>query len=228
MDGWMDGLTDCQCSLGTNVRLFVMQYLEGVQVNASCNEIFAKQPELLQQVGQWIAFDMLVNNFDRVPLIWDNQGNGGNLLIDSKQQRVYGIDHRVTPIVVHDGVERYREQVSQMIAQCREWTAEQSQVSDSELQQNAALQRVQQFFTVYACLTLSRDQLLAMCTGVIDGCVQIVQIMTDELMQQTIDRVRQDLEIEEQGSELDNIVAFLHETRSCITEAVRDKKDDVM
>lgn len=39
--------------------------------------------------------DMLVNNFDRTPAIWDHEGNANNLLVDVRADgsvAVWGID----------------------------------------------------------------------------------------------------------------------------------------
>ena len=35
----------------------------------------------LWSLGRVLAMDMLVNNFDRFPLVWDNEGNAGNVML---------------------------------------------------------------------------------------------------------------------------------------------------
>lgn len=64
-------------------------------------------PELLQQLGRLVAVDMLVNNYDRTPAVWDHEGNANNILVDSSADgnlTVYGIDQSTTKIVdeVHE------------------------------------------------------------------------------------------------------------------------------
>jgi hypothetical protein len=50
----------------------------------------------LQQVGQMLAFDVFVNNSDRVPTaVWDNEGNGRNVLMTDD---VVAIDQAVVAI----------------------------------------------------------------------------------------------------------------------------------
>merc|ERR1740121_1799084 len=43
-------------------------------------------------LGRLMAYDMLINNFDRIPLVWSNEGNFGNVMIDASQSIVVGID----------------------------------------------------------------------------------------------------------------------------------------
>merc|ERR1719253_250215 len=46
-------------------------------------ESHAKACLELQMLGRLLAADILLNNFDRLPAIWDNEGNAGNLLVAS-------------------------------------------------------------------------------------------------------------------------------------------------
>ena len=63
----------------------------------------ACRPPALRQLGAVIAADMLVNNFDRSPLVWANEGNGNNLLVDIGVEpgvvRVTAIDQQCCPII---------------------------------------------------------------------------------------------------------------------------------
>lgn len=38
----------------------------------------------LELVGSMVCFDCLINNSDRVPVAWDNEGNRGNILISGR------------------------------------------------------------------------------------------------------------------------------------------------
>jgi hypothetical protein len=44
-----------------------------------------------------LALDVIINNFDRLPLIWDNEGNLENLLLD-REGRLWGIDQAATAV----------------------------------------------------------------------------------------------------------------------------------
>ena len=47
-----------------------------------------------EEVGRICAFDALINNRDRVPVVWDNAGNAGNMLFGA--ERVAAIDQQVS------------------------------------------------------------------------------------------------------------------------------------
>jgi len=74
------------------------------------------------KVGALAALDVLINNMDRVPLLWDNEGNTGNLMVVVDQQNgdvvssVVGIDQAVTAIVdtFVPGRRRYLDRVSKL------------------------------------------------------------------------------------------------------------------
>ena len=58
------------------------------------------------QVGKIVAFDALINNVDRIPLLWDNEGNTANLML-SDASKVIAIDQAVGYIVAAQGRARY-------------------------------------------------------------------------------------------------------------------------
>jgi hypothetical protein len=51
----------------------------------------------LRRLGEIVAFDMLINNTDRVPAVWDNEGNLGNLLFD-EAGAIVAIDQQLIAI----------------------------------------------------------------------------------------------------------------------------------
>jgi len=86
----------------------------GVQGQELHERLEAMTPDRLDsfwyQVGEIVAFDALINNLDRVPLLWDNEGNTANLMLreDNGGVAVVGIDQAVTAIVAEGpGRERY-------------------------------------------------------------------------------------------------------------------------
>lgn len=72
-----------------------------------------------QALGKLIAFDCIINNYDRLPLIWDNGGNLKNVMIDdgcsvSCELRVIGIDQAVRAITCKDGLDAYCTRLHQL------------------------------------------------------------------------------------------------------------------
>ncbi len=64
----------------------------------------------LKAFGRVILFDAICNNWDRLPFVWDNEGNGGNLLIKSLPGTVIAIDNSITALdarLHHEKTEQY-------------------------------------------------------------------------------------------------------------------------
>jgi hypothetical protein len=83
----------------------LMEFIPGAKMltgetPASAAEVFGSSTPLGQQnlrdLGKIVAFDMLINNTDRIPAVWDNNGNLGNLLFDTTGA-IIAIDHVVAP-----------------------------------------------------------------------------------------------------------------------------------
>ena len=58
----------------------MMQYVRGITLNHIDYEMAYKMfhtDGVLESIGELIVLDVLCNNSDRFPVIWDNQGNGG-------------------------------------------------------------------------------------------------------------------------------------------------------
>ena len=51
------------------------------------------------EIGKILSFDMLINNWDRLPYIWNNEGNLGNLMVTNDINRpIVGIDQSMSSI----------------------------------------------------------------------------------------------------------------------------------
>jgi len=67
--------------------------------------------QVLFKMGQISAVDTLLNNWDRLPSLWKNQGNGGNILITTKGE-VVAIDQFVSPILQETEANKHFEKIS--------------------------------------------------------------------------------------------------------------------
>ena len=68
------------------------------------------------EFGRIMSFDVLMNNWDRLPLIWNNNGNGENII--SNGESVIGIDHTISAIHPTDckpQYDKYIEKVRELI-----------------------------------------------------------------------------------------------------------------
>jgi len=87
--------------------LFAMEYLpntiklDKVGHELSAHSLWGKH--VLTELGKLLAFDVLINNWDRFPFLWrKDSGNSGNFVFTKDTLRghhIYGIDQRVTSIL---------------------------------------------------------------------------------------------------------------------------------
>eukprot|EP01119_Soliformovum_irregulare_P015304 TRINITY_DN4298_c0_g1_i1.p1 TRINITY_DN4298_c0_g1~~TRINITY_DN4298_c0_g1_i1.p1 ORF type:complete len:382 (-),score=85.13 TRINITY_DN4298_c0_g1_i1:71-1216(-) len=67
-----------------------------------------KNPKMLKELGRLIAFDMFINNWDRLPCVWDNEGNPKNILFNVSDASMDAIDTSVTSISPDQFLENFQ------------------------------------------------------------------------------------------------------------------------
>ena len=103
--------------------LAVMEYVDGVPmigIPAHQHISAVRERTLWVQLGRLMAFDMLINNFDRLPLAWSNDGNLGNVMLSSRLGPVVGIDQCVRHTA---GLSTYLQRVRRAIEEARDGPA---------------------------------------------------------------------------------------------------------
>lgn len=102
----------------------VMEFVDGFGMMGAVAGTYLRQAGDSQTVwydlGRLMAFDMLINNFDRLPLAWTNDGNLGNVLLGSSLGPVVGIDQCVAPITHPAGLHLYLSRVQQAVTEARD------------------------------------------------------------------------------------------------------------
>eukprot|EP00730_Choanoeca_flexa_P007447 TRINITY_DN12335_c0_g2_i3.p1 TRINITY_DN12335_c0_g2~~TRINITY_DN12335_c0_g2_i3.p1 ORF type:complete len:358 (+),score=70.58 TRINITY_DN12335_c0_g2_i3:118-1191(+) len=73
--------------------------------------------DYLAAIGELAATDMLLNNFDRTPTIWDHEGNANNIMFSTAG--VAAIDNATTGIKNEDGIARYTARVKAVVAEAK-------------------------------------------------------------------------------------------------------------
>jgi hypothetical protein len=110
-----DGLKAAQYA-SSLVTSSTVEYVDGVpMMGLAAHELIkskASNDALWQQLGRLMAFDMLINNFDRLPLAWSNDGNLGNVMIHRNGDALIGIDQAINPILNAQGLERYLQRLA--------------------------------------------------------------------------------------------------------------------
>eukprot|EP01129_Flabellula_baltica_P003416 TRINITY_DN13180_c0_g1_i2.p1 TRINITY_DN13180_c0_g1~~TRINITY_DN13180_c0_g1_i2.p1 ORF type:complete len:299 (+),score=62.39 TRINITY_DN13180_c0_g1_i2:143-1039(+) len=74
------------------------EYVEMMDLFGSEIELNLNAERRLKDLGVVLVYDVLVNNTDRLPLIWDNQGNSGNLMLDDVTGQVITLDNTMATI----------------------------------------------------------------------------------------------------------------------------------
>ena len=104
---------------------------------SNCKKLFQSE-KILRQLGKIIAADVIINNWDRLPIIWDNDGNATNLLyqfaylpldlnllndnnqlefreIDVNNVKIISIDQAISPIINPNQYLLYQKRIERMI-----------------------------------------------------------------------------------------------------------------
>jgi len=112
-------------------RMLLSEYVVGSSLNnvfgpsAMAEEWCARimHAENFARIGRMLALDVLINNMDRLPLIWNNNGNPCNVMV-AKDGRVLAIDNTpfcIDPELHVDAAATYADRVEALVrgaAQC--------------------------------------------------------------------------------------------------------------
>lgn len=104
--------------------LALMQFVDGfgmmgMEAHAHLRQNDVDSPPW-HDLGRLMAFDLFVNNFDRLPLAWTNEGNLSNIMLGSSLAAVVGIDQAVAPITHPDGLRAYISRVQKAVEEARD------------------------------------------------------------------------------------------------------------
>ncbi|EDQ92135.1 uncharacterized protein MONBRDRAFT_22989, partial [Monosiga brevicollis MX1] len=113
-------------------------------------------PSILRDLGAMAAADMLLNNFDRTPLIWDHEGNANNFMFVT-DNHVAAIDNSTAGITNEDGIERYLGRVQAALQEALQHDA-----------QGKHTAKVVHFIEKWTGLTLDADSIRAFHDGLVD------------------------------------------------------------
>jgi hypothetical protein len=101
-----------------SVELGSMTYEQAVTIFGPLGALSKQGKQLLFEMGEMIGFDALINNSDRLPFVWQNNGNAANVLLAlderSSSGRVVVIDSLVScinPKIHLSGFHAYLEKI---------------------------------------------------------------------------------------------------------------------
>eukprot|EP01124_Arcella_intermedia_P023287 TRINITY_DN3667_c0_g1_i1.p1 TRINITY_DN3667_c0_g1~~TRINITY_DN3667_c0_g1_i1.p1 ORF type:complete len:355 (-),score=66.84 TRINITY_DN3667_c0_g1_i1:16-1080(-) len=138
---------------------------------------------VIYQLGEISAVDLIINNWDRIPSFWKNQGNSGNMIIANK--KVYAIDQIVSP-VLHD-LESYFVNVGYFLREFLVFgdVIEEDKQFKFELGEDVSLlknpkQRVRAFFLTASGVDIGDSGVYQFRKGFTDKCKFIAHNITTQ------------------------------------------------
>lgn len=103
------------------VFMSVIEFVPGAALPAVALTLLAgpRKAAALRDIGRVMGFDMIVNNFDRLPLCWFNDGNPDNLMVSGAAgaEHVVAIDHTLTCIKHAEGKARYLQALAAALSE---------------------------------------------------------------------------------------------------------------
>eukprot|EP01147_Barroeca_monosierra_P010049 gene10049-2221_t len=139
----------------------IMEFVPGVTLKHPDVQACLSKDTVLKDLGRIIAADMLLNNFDRTPYIWDHQGNANNILFVPQNNFVYAIDNTTASIIDEDGQQAYCERVKDAVQDA------------SNRIDNSNIKAVSTFLEKWGQTSLSDDQRLVLQDAITEACTKI-------------------------------------------------------
>jgi hypothetical protein len=94
----------------------LMEFLSGKTL-PECNPKAFSRQEVLRDVGRCMAVDMALNCLDRIPIIWNNNGNPTNLLVTDDE--IHVIDSAYNRILHEDAAKERLEKVKECVREVK-------------------------------------------------------------------------------------------------------------
>jgi hypothetical protein len=133
------------------------------------------------ELGRVAALDLCLNNSDRIPLGFDNDGNAGNVLFNSDLTHLLALDTTIQSITQLDDLRKYASNVAAVLLDVARCSVVERRVSSQ-------LAGVRQMLTTYIG-ECPDSLLLALQSGVVDGVHRIATWNADALWHGTVEKL---------------------------------------
>lgn len=147
----------------------LIEFVPGYALPACAMGVLAgpHRGRLLYEMGLVVLLDIVVNNFDRLPLVWSNEGNPDNIIISPgfEYPELWAIDHTLTCIKNAEGHQRYLDTIE---AAMKELAADNYA--------GKSMSRVRESLLMCTGVELTRDDCDDICDGIRAGCVTLREL----------------------------------------------------
>jgi len=157
----------------------------------------------LTEMGKLLALDVLINNWDRFPFIWQHEGNIGNLLFltTNTDSPVVGIDQCVTSIIPFLGAEiLYKEYMTKVRTLITELLSFDIHSATLPTVCPTLCTRLLPFINDNTMLKMDNSHLQFIVKGMIEGIVSIAENITLQKMEGVYKKLYEKVEIQLQNS----------------------------
>jgi hypothetical protein len=84
------------------------------KLDSKASELIFSNQKILQNLGAILCFDVLINNWDRYPLIWKNDGNPNNIIYNTSSLEIFAIDSTISSIDKKLAPENYKNHLNEI------------------------------------------------------------------------------------------------------------------
>lgn len=196
----------------------VVEFVQGPVLQGQGGHAALTSPDsglVLRRIGSLVALDCLLNNLDRLPAIWFNEGNLSNVMVCNGGE-VIGIDQQVNPIGHPTGKKEYLQRVRGFCDDAKYGRAD-----------SACVARIKAAISRDCCVDLGEDQSLALLAGAKETflCVASRQAeLLDELVKvaSQLRKVFSHAKVEVGLSQLDHMLDLITQSVDIVVQSMSD------
>jgi len=155
--------------------LMVMKYIKGYDlehINPGLAKDIMKKENLLE-IGKILSFDILINNWDRLPCIWENNGNPKNVIFNTNG-RPFAIDSTITsidPKMFAANFKNYKDKVELLL----------SSITSEPTKEANSIHKLRTFLVKFIGLDIGEEGSIVIQQGLISSLQSISAITTQDL-----------------------------------------------
>lgn len=157
---------------GCHSTLGITEFVPGPSLDRAQDALISPTENFFAQIGRLCVLDVLLNNFDRIPLpLWQNEGNLTNVLVTS-DSTVVGIDQHVNHIDAGPELDLYLKHIRSLVSHlvCKNAV----QVDGyGDMHPDAIAARIRQAIHRNCLVELSENSLEMVLKGLRDGFLEV-------------------------------------------------------
>jgi len=164
--------------------LVAMEFVKGCPMNSVPMDMFNDKNWILKamtEMGKYLIFDVIINNWDRYPLIWDHDGNIENFffLVGNLDRPVVGIDQSVTSIN-DNNIEAYMKKIEDLIEEINQFPLTGNEIDWSQF---TYLHRIDEYVEMNTGIKLDLEQMRAITHGMKEMAIKSTEVITLNILQ---------------------------------------------